>query len=439
MNACAYLFLTLLAAQAPPPAVPLTVDAVIDIARANSPRLRAARSAAEASQVQADRERPVARPTVTISAEGTLQGPTVTFPRGATEDATVLPDRYGKIELRAEQTLWRPGLGAARTRYRALMRIAEWDRLRSENEILLDVRRAFYDLVLARAMLGVATEGRQVAARHRDQIADMLAAGLSSERDLKAADADLADAEQGLTRARNGVALAESNLNRLLGRSPSAPVDTLDPGPPPGHAETLEALCNQAEARRPELNLLRESIAAARAGAALARTEDKPTISARATAARQTASAFVDRNYFAGGLALTWDLLDGGKARLDGREADARCAELRAQLEDARLGIRLDVEKAWRDMHDAQARVEAAERQIDSARAALSISEARYETRMATQLEVSGAALGVTRALGNRAEALHDLYVADAELRHAIASDLRLPEPPSLTNQSHRH
>jgi outer membrane protein TolC len=273
-------------------------------------------------------------------------------------------------------------------------------------------------------MREVADEARDVASRHRDQIAEMLRAGLSSERDLKAAEADLAEAEQGWTRARNGVALAESNLNRLLGRPAGASIGPLESEAPPADAGSLEDLCRQAEERRPELNLLREGIRAARAGAVLARTQDKPSVAARATAARQTASAFVDRDYFAGGFVLTWKLLDGGKTRLDAREADARCAELRAQLDDAVLGVRLEVEKAWRDMRDARARIAAADRQIESARAALAISEARYEARMATQLEVSGSTLAVTRARGNREEAVHDLLAGLADLRHALALDI---------------
>ncbi len=430
MIALAILPLALVAMQAAPAAKPLTVADALRIARQSSPRLRAARCAADAARVEADRDRPVARPTVTFTAEGTLQGPTVTFPRSGSEDATVLRDRYGKVELRAEQTIWRPGLGAARERFAAQMRLAQWDYLRAESDLMLEVRRAYHDLALARAMGSVAAEGLDVARKHRTLIADMLQAGLSSERDLKAADADAAEAEQGVTQAQNGVALAEGNLNRLLGRSGSAH-EQLDTGQPPVLAERPDALQQQAQDRRPELNLLREGIRAAGAGAQLARTQDKPALAARATAAQQTPSAFVDRSYFAGGLALTWNLLDGGKTRADAREADARLAELRAQLDEAILGIRLEVEKAWRDMRDAQARIEAADRQIEAAGAALTISEARYEARMATQLEVAGASFGVTRARGNREQALHDLYAADAELKHAVAADIEVPSEPA--------
>jgi outer membrane protein len=407
----------------------LSADDVVRIALENSPRLRAARFSAAAALTNADREKPVSNPTLTAQAEGTLQGPRVTFPRGAADDATVLPPSYARVTLTLEQPVYRPGLAAARTRYLAQTRATVWETQRAVNDAILAVRRAFHELLTAQAMVAVAREGVALASKHRDLAASMRDAGLSSERDVKAADADLAEAEQGMLRAENGEASAMGNLNRLMGRDPGAPIEVARSAGPPPIPDAAQIGTTMALARRPEIRLLETNLAAARAGLSLAGAQGAPALSARAIATRQTPSAFARTDYFAAGIVLTWNLLDGGVRRADRAEAAARAEELRALVDEARLGVRLEVRQAEADLRAARGRVHVSERQMTSARGALEVSELRYQARAASLLEVSSARLGVVRADGARAQALGDLQIAYAELLHATGADVPR-EPP---------
>jgi outer membrane protein TolC len=424
--------LALLYALPIPADPPLSLEETVRLTREQSPKIRAARFEAQAAQTQTDREKPVARPTLTVQAQGTLQGPRVTFPRGSVSDATVLPERFGKIELNLEQTLYRPGLSAARERYGAQSRANQWEQRRAENEAIREARRAFFDLLTAREMAEVAREGEKLARQHLEQTKHMLESGTAPERDLLAAEADLAEAEQGALKAENGIALARGNLNRILGRDPLSPLEIAPPTALPMVPDSPHAALERAMALRPEIHLLEQNLRAARAGISLARTQTAPAFSARATAATQTPTAFTDSNYFAASLVMTWNLLDGGKARADVQEARARLQQLESLGEEARLGIRLEVEKAWREMREAQSRIETAQRQVASAEKALEISLLRYELRQAIHLEVSGARLTLLRARANRAQAVFDLHIAAVELRYATGEDVT----PSALNSA---
>lgn len=418
------LFMTLMTVGAEVPEAPLSVADAVRIARENSPRLRVARFESQVAQIQTDREKPVALPTLIARAESTLQGPRVTFPRAGSTDATVLPEQYGKIELTLEQLLYRPGLSAARERYQAQSRANAWEERRTENDVILEVRRAYFQLLTAQAMAEVARGGVELAQKHLRLIHDMQEAGLASARDVKAAEADLAQAEQGFLKAETGIALARGNLNRLLGRDPSAPTETAPPPPLPTVPESATPGIALALAQRPEIRRLEESLRAARAGVSLARTQAGPALSARAIAAQQTPSAFVNEHYLAASLVLTWSPFDAGKTQADVGEAQARVGQLEALLEETKLGIRLEVEKAWLSMQEAQARIHVAQRQVAAAEAALEISELRYQARAATQLEVANTRLEVGRARGNLAEAMGDLHIAAAEYAHATGIDV---------------
>ena len=102
---------------------------------------------------------------------------------------------------------------------------------------------------------------------------------------------------------------------------------------------------------------------------------------------------------------------------------------MEALLEDAGLGIRLEVEKAWREMGEAAERIRAADRQAAAAESAADVSRLRFEARQATQLEVSGALLNLSKARSNRVQAIYDLHVAAAEYRHATGADIPQENP----------
>ncbi|MBM3493485.1 MAG: TolC family protein [Armatimonadetes bacterium] len=408
------------AAHTPPP---FTVDDAVRMALQRNPAVRAARMAREASQVQAGRDKPVPRPVVTAEAGTLFQSPVVTFPRGA-DDAVVLPERFSQVRVTLDQPIYRAGVADAWRRYRAMLAASEAQVQRAENDLIRDVRKAYLNALTARDMTRVASEACDVASRHLALAQRLVEAGLSAPRDLKAADADLAEAHDGLIQAENGLQLAVGNLRRLTGAdepNSDAPLADVElRGPDTTESEAIAT----ALKRRPELHALRLGIEAARAGEALARSQSGPVVSVRASASRQTPSAFTARDWAGLGFLITWPILDGGKRDADVHEAHARTGELRALLDEAEAGIRLQVRSAVGAVRLAEARIVLADRRLVSARAALEISELRYEQRAATMLEVAAARLAVARAAATLCQARNELPAAYADLRHATAADL---------------
>src|ERR1043166_2983123 len=75
---------------------PLSIQDAVRVALSNSPKMQAAKFEAQAAKAGLEKERPVARPSVGVSAEGRLQGPRVTFPKAGAGDANAprpKPDR----------------------------------------------------------------------------------------------------------------------------------------------------------------------------------------------------------------------------------------------------------------------------------------------------------------------------------------------------------
>jgi outer membrane protein len=381
--------------------------------------VRAARAALETSRIQADRDKPVARPTVTAITSGTAQGPRVDFPRPDGQLATVLPEGVGRLDLIVEQPLYRAGLKAARDRYAAQLSAADIEFRKAVADVALSVRKAYIDVLRAGASVTAARDGLDRALRYQQLVERQVAAGTAKPVDAQTVQAQVAEARSGLDQAVGGVKLASYSFNRLLGRALQLPVALADLGAPPAVPPAPDEAIARARRARPEILLLQRSLDAARAGVSLARVQSQPSVNARGQLTEQTPSAFVHEHYYAATLELRWPLADGGKARQDTREAMAQSDRLQALLEDARQGVALETMQAWEKMRQAQSRIELARVQRAGLDATALVAEKSYEVGRSTVLDVQAAQREVRGARAAELNAEYDLHSAYADFLYA--------------------
>ncbi|HZT42650.1 MAG TPA: TolC family protein [Chthonomonadaceae bacterium] len=402
----------------------MTLAESIAEALQHSPQARAARFAREAAQAEADRDRPVARPTVTATASGTVQGPRVLFPRPEAPPATVLPEGVGWLDLVVEQPLYRAGAGAARRRYAALSLAAEIDYRKTLADLAQTVRKAYLDVLRAESGVRAAQDGLAAAQQLQQLVQRRIEAGQAKPVDAETAQAQVAEAQAGLTQAEGELALARLAFNRALGRPLAAPVNVAPLENAPAVPASPDAAVAAALKGRPELALLEQNLRAARAGVALARAEGQPALNLRGEVAEQTPRAFIHEHYAAATLEMRWPILDGDKTREDTREANAEARRLEALLEDARQGIALEVTQAWQSMRAAQDRIALAQAQQRGAEATETVAEKAYEVGRGTILDVEAAQREVRAARERALQATYDLLQAAADFDHAQGVEL---------------
>ncbi len=430
-NLCA--FVPVGQAQATAAGPPITLEQGVQEALRRSPQVRAARAVLETARVRADREKPVARPTVTAVASGTAQGPRVDFPRPNGQLATVLPEAVGRFDLIVEQPLYRAGLKPARERYTAQMSAADLDFRKAVSDVALAVRKAYVDVLRADAGVRAAQDGVAAAQRYRRLVEGQIAAGLARPVDAQTVQAQVAEAQSGLTQAEGGASLARFNFNRLLGRSLRLPVSVEEIATAPPIPAAPDDAVARAVRARPEVLLLEQNLLAARAGISLARAQSQPSVNARGQVTEQTPSAFLHEHYYAATLEVRWPLADGGKARQDTREAKAQTDRLQALLEDARQGIELETVQAWEKMRAAQSRIDLARTQRAGHEATVIVAEKAYEVGRGTVIEVQAAQREARTARAAELTALHDLHAAYTDFLYAQGDLLNGVQVPMST------
>lgn len=340
-----------------------------------------------------------------------------------TFEAGTLDNYSASAEVR--QLLYSGGKVAAALRAARLSRgYAEVARLDSESGLARDIRLGFHAVLLARAGTEVLEESVAQLESVLSQVEDKFRRGAASELDVLSARVRLGNERPLLIGARNAQALALADLRRALALENEAfDVDgELEHRPVRAGLEELQAV---AVTNRPSIRALYAIVALREQDMAAARSGRLPELSARFTYFGANSYEFVSFGddewqwHWNAGLGVSWNLWDGGLTRGTVREKILEWEKSRTDLDELLKTVLLEVQRAHLDMQHARESVESGQGNIALAEKALAIAETRYDAGLATRLELTESALGVSRAKLVLLRALHDHMNAVARLHSA--------------------
>jgi outer membrane protein len=351
----------------------------------------------------------------------------------------------GGLQFQQEQS-WNSGLRLVQSVYeggriRSSLRSAKFTREQSIAQhqaviadTLLEVRRAYYDTLLAEQQIKVRTASVDLLQRELQDTTRRYEAGTVPRFDVLRAEVELANAKPRLSRARNAWRISKNNLANLLGYNlptglwediPLQLTDRLEAVP---YTIELPAAVAQALERRPELVALRASEGLAKESVTTAKSGYKPSIQVFGgygwrSSAFQSDLTFTVEGWNAGA-ELNWQVFDGGSAI--GRVTEARANERKAavELDDAGRRIELEVRTAYSTFIEAKEVLDSTEKVVEQAEEALRLAKTRYDAGSGTQLDVLDAETSLTEARTIKNEALHSYMTAQASLARAIGQDV---------------
>lgn len=342
------------------------------------------------------------------------------------------PNTYVSL-FQVTQPLFTGGrITGARAAARHAQAATEHQLAETEADVVLQVRVAYLNVVLAQRLHAIALDGQRIAEEHLRQVELFRQAGTASEFDLLRARVDRANREPPVVQAGNLAGVAMLELKRLINLPPEAPLtltSTFDTQPVP----LDEAAIANLLADRPALLAAREMVALRRAGLKSARGEWFPTLAAQANLAFYAYPADVAppgfsqwRKDWSLSLAVSWPLFDGFARNGRVQEASAQLAEAASQQAMLEEGLRVELSQAMGDYHTAVAQLQARQETSGLAGEAHDLADLRYRNGLATQLEVSDAALVLDQARVNEVQALADYVKALARLERLGGGRLTL-------------
>ena len=268
----------------------------------------------------------------------------------------------------------------------------------------------------AEAGLAAAQEDRARAERRRD-------AGIATDADVLGLVVHVADLQQRSIQARGDSAVARAELNRLMGTPIDREFLVVEPAIADsvvGNTPNVAALLAEADAARPELRRAAGAEQLAAVGHHQARAAFVPQVAVQA-AIDVSGTQFNDRqsSWLVGG-ELRWTFSTGGAEVAHLKAATEAGARARAEHDDVRAAVQVEVVSALRRLESARARQAAGRAAVNQARESQRIVRDRFDAGLASVNDVLQASTAVLDADSHRTSAVVDILVSDAMLRRAL-------------------
>jgi TolC family type I secretion outer membrane protein len=406
----------------------MTLEEAVAYAQQNNPRVGIAAAAVLQARGRVTQRRAERRPQLGMTNSVFTQGPVQEAIQA--NAAPITPNLRWDVGVALSQILLDFGQRAARQRAAERDVAAAGFRLgEAQNDVRLVVSTTFYNVLRAQELLTVANERRASAAEQLRVARARFEADVAPRFDVLRSEAELANADQDVIRARNDAALAGATLNNALGRDVTTPVRlayTPELNRPDVPFETArEAAIRQ----RPQLAALRETLESTRQEIRARRAENKPQIGLGAGYDRRNQTGFSQGFAYSAGLTMTFPFFDSGLTRGRVREAQGTLEADRQTLEQARQQVELDIRQAQLDIAEARQRITTSQTELQSAREALRVARVRYQAGVGTNVEVTDAQVAVARAGQNLANAQFDYETAITRLESATGTPIGKLQP----------
>lgn len=317
-------------------------------------------------------------------------------------------------------------------------RSSEQDAERVSQEVVLNVKQAFFALLQANKLVEVAQKTVEQTESHLSQAQAFFHAGSKPRFDVTRAEVDVNNAKLSLINAKSSVRIRTIALNNAMGVDPGQATQIIEAFPPVPPLPTLEQAQTDALKSRPEFNKAEADIEAAKARVKAEESNYLPTLSASGAYnwahgttetefGGQSLPGFTGQsiqsdiqNSWNAGIMLTVPLFQGGMTRGRVSEARANLLILEAQRDTIRQSILLELNQAFADMEGSVARVDVMESTVKKARENLELAQGRYEAGIGPYIEVTDAQLSAVNAETDHIQALYDYQLAVARLLKAV-------------------
>jgi outer membrane protein len=413
-----------------PPKLTLTLEEALDMARAQNLTVLAALEDVKRTRGVLREGYATAYPHLTATGSYTRTDKsaisTIDTPEGSITFGT---DEAYAYNVGLEQRVYSGGLvfGGIRAARNNKLRILEVVAA-TVQDVELQVRRDFYELLLAQELVAVREESVRLFEENLRNVEAKFDAGEVAKFEVTRARVALANLQPPLIAAKNRVRLAREALKKTLNVPFQTEIEitgTLDYAP--AHFE-LDELVQTALQFRHEIKATELETTLRKINVTVEAANGRPDVRAFANYEGRTdtfgSSATDLIEGWNAGISFSIPLFKGwGVAgRVDQARADY--AKSLIQLEDQRKAVELEVRRAWFTLEEAEQAVLSQIENVGQAQQAVSEAAEREQAGEITQFEVRDTQLSLTEARTNLKQAQHDYNVALFTLERAVGVPL---------------
>jgi outer membrane protein TolC len=316
-----------------------------------------------------------------------------------------------------------------RTGYRVMaasenLKAANYDLLTDVDQIILNIREAYFVAVAAEKTLDVQRETVRQQELHLKQARGFYQIGTRSRIEVTKAEVDLANARLELIKAGNNVDLTRVILANAIGIAENFNYSLDDQVRMAELDLDSTKAVEYARSKRPEMLRYAALENSYNASLSLARANYMPSVNGTSSLGYQD-NRLIFRDFFWGwGVNLSFDIFTGGEKAGALQEARFNLEALQAQKDRQWHTIFQEVQKAFLSLEEARSSITVLEKTLDQARENFALAQGRYEVGLSDNLEFNDAQVLFQKAQINLIRAILDYQVARARLEKATGMTL---------------
>jgi outer membrane protein len=307
---------------------------------------------------------------------------------------------------------------------------------RTQMEVIAGVVRAYYDSLLSTDQLNATGQAMRSAEADLERAQTIRSAGMATDVDTLSIRVHLAAVREQQIRREADLDVARAALNDAIGLPLDAPHTLTTALAPLDYPEgSLIDQQNNALSQRPEARQAKLAISLADTQVSSAHSNLLPQVTLHG-AFEADRQRFVTRggdNWLVS-IGLRWNLFNGfsDKARIE----ESKFALQRSSAEAARTdsAIRLQVHRAYADLHAATQRIEVAKASVAEAEESLRITQNRYEAGISNVTDLLRTETTVLDARTRHLAAVRDQRIAAAMLE--LAAGTLTPDSAALNGRT---
>ena len=289
----------------------------------------------------------------------------------------------------------------------------------ARNQLVHEITRGFFGVLQARAFAEVQAESVKSIEESLRIARERFDAGSAVRTDVLNLETQLAQANEDLIRARNGLQLAVAALNAAIGSDLVSSNSIQSPGTAALEAPPPQCTNPEAYQDRPELRAARLMRQVKEMDVRKARGGYAPTVSAFASYDLDSDVSSDFENSYVAGVMAEVNLFDGARTRAAVQAAQSELLAAKADEEQARLNLRLDLQQAFLGAQEAWERLNVVRKSLETAREAQRIIQEQYQQGAADIALLLQTQVGVTAMQTRSVAAQYDYLSALSNLKRA--------------------
>lgn len=383
---------------------------IYNLATGNDPQYQASRASLAASQEALPQSTANFLPSITASASHT-------------ENADSDIESSDSVLLNLNQPLYRHGSFVERRRAKSAVAQAEAEFQVAEQGLILDVARAYFDVLSAKDNLEFSQAEKRSNARQLDQTQQRFDVGLVAITDVHESRAAYDISVAATIEAENRLDGAKESLREITGQYHESLSILQDDMPliPPSPSD-LQDWTDMALDQNPSLLAAEQATEQAQEAVNSQRSGNYPTLDLDLTHSESNGGGTVDTDNNTATVTLSLDIYEGGRTKSGITQARELLKQSRQFLEQTRRATQRNVRNAYRGVISGISRVKALKQALISNQSALRAAEAGYEVGTRTTVDVLVARRNLFSAQRDYSQARYNYLLDTLRLQQAAGS-----------------